>query len=95
MTQKSINNAFDGFEYKGREYPGVAQLIEDLKWALENEKWKLRNKYGIIDDENPIMQRLFKQLEKNLIRPMEWQLLVLLAQREEVLKNRSVLSGLL
>ena len=34
---------------------------------LENEKWKLRNKYGILDDENPIMQRLFKQLEQNLI----------------------------
>jgi hypothetical protein len=34
---------------------------------LENEKWKLRNKYGILDDENPIMQRLFKQLEQNLV----------------------------
>ena len=41
MTQESINNAFDGFEYKGREYPGVAQLIEDLKWALENDKWNI------------------------------------------------------
>jgi len=34
---------------------------------LENEKWKLRNKYGILDDENPTMQRLFKQLEQNLV----------------------------
>ena len=41
MTQKSINNAFNGFEYKGREYPGVAQLIEDLDWAIENDKWNI------------------------------------------------------
>jgi hypothetical protein len=41
MCQDSINNAFDGFEYKGREYPGVAQLIEDLKWALDNDVWNI------------------------------------------------------
>jgi hypothetical protein len=41
MTQDSMNNALDGFEYKGREYPGVAQLIEDLQWALENDKWNI------------------------------------------------------
>ena len=41
MTQDSMNNALEGFEYKGREYPGVAQLIGDLKWALENDKWNI------------------------------------------------------
>jgi len=41
MTQESINNAFDGFEYKGREYPGVEQLIGDLKWTLENDVWNI------------------------------------------------------
>ena len=41
MTQESINNALDGFEYKGREYPGVVQLIEDLKWALDNDMWNI------------------------------------------------------
>ena len=41
MTQESINNAFDGFEYKGREYPGVAQLIGDLKWALDKDVWNI------------------------------------------------------
>ena len=41
MTQDSMNNALDGFEYKGREYPGVAQLIGDLKWALDNDKWNI------------------------------------------------------
>jgi hypothetical protein len=41
MTQDSMNNALDGFEYKGREYPGVAQLIEDLKWALDKDVWNI------------------------------------------------------
>ena len=41
MGQDSINNAFDGFTYKEREYPGVAQLIEDLKWALDNDVWNI------------------------------------------------------
>ena len=42
-------------------------LTDCPEHILENEKWKLRNKYGLLDDENPIMQRLFKQLEQNLI----------------------------
>ena len=41
MTQDSMNNALDGFEYKGREYPGVAQLIGDLKWTLDNDVWNI------------------------------------------------------
>lgn len=41
MTQDSMDNALNGFEYKGREYPGVAQLIDDLKWAIENDKWNM------------------------------------------------------
>ena len=41
MTQDSMNNAMNGFEYKGREYPGVIQLIEDLKWTLDNDVWNI------------------------------------------------------
>ena len=41
MTQDSMNNALEGFEYKGREYRGVAQLIGDLKWALDNDVWNI------------------------------------------------------
>jgi hypothetical protein len=41
MTQESMDNALNGFEYKGREYPGVAQLIEDLKWTLDNDVWNI------------------------------------------------------
>ena len=64
------------YEWQGRVYMMLYDADEfHLHYTLtdcplhilENEKWKLRNKYGIIDDENPIMQRLFKQLEQNLI----------------------------
>lgn len=41
MSDINMMDARAGFEYKGREYPGVAQLIEDLQWALENDKWNI------------------------------------------------------
>jgi len=41
MSDISMQNALNGFEYKGREYPGVAKLIEDLQWALANDKWNI------------------------------------------------------
>lgn len=41
MSDENMQDALNGFEYKGREYPGVAQLIEDLKWALDNDKWNM------------------------------------------------------
>jgi len=36
-----MTNAYEGFEHKGRFYPGVKQLIEDLKWAIENDVWNI------------------------------------------------------
>ena len=36
-----MTNAYEGFEHKGRIYPGVKQLIEDLKWAVENDVWNI------------------------------------------------------
>lgn len=41
MSDINMQDALNGFEYKGREYPGVAQLIGDLKWALDNDKWNI------------------------------------------------------
>lgn len=41
MTQSAYNNAEEGFEHKGRKYPGVKSLIEDLQWAIENDKWNV------------------------------------------------------
>lgn len=36
-----MTNAYEGFEHKGRFYPGVKQLIEDLKWAIEYNVWNI------------------------------------------------------
>lgn len=41
MSDVNMQDALNGFEHKGREYPGVEQLIDDLKWALENDKWNI------------------------------------------------------
>jgi hypothetical protein len=41
MSDINMMDARAGFEHKGREYPGVAQLIEDLQWALDNDKWNM------------------------------------------------------
>jgi hypothetical protein len=41
MSDINMQDAYAGFEYKGRQYPGVKQLIEDLKWALDNDKWNI------------------------------------------------------
>lgn len=41
MTQDSMDNALNGFEHNGRQYPGVAQLIDDLKWTLDNDVWNI------------------------------------------------------
>jgi len=47
MTRESWIAAVNGFEYKGREYPGVKQIIEDLKWATENNIWNISRENSI------------------------------------------------
>jgi len=34
-------NAYVGFEHSGKQYPGVRELIKDLKWAFENDTWTI------------------------------------------------------
>jgi hypothetical protein len=41
MSEEADEAAEFGFEYKGREYPGVADLIKNLKWTLENDVWNI------------------------------------------------------
>lgn len=41
VSPEMINDAYEGFDYKGRQYPGVKNLIEDLRWARENNTWNI------------------------------------------------------
>jgi len=41
LNDEAMDDAYNGFEHKGRTYPGVKQLIEDLKWAIENDTWNI------------------------------------------------------
>lgn len=41
LNSDDIQDAYTGFEYKGRKYPGVEQIIKDLTWAKENNKWNI------------------------------------------------------
>jgi len=41
LNDEDMDDAYNGFEHKGRTYPGVKQLIEDLKWAIENDTWNI------------------------------------------------------
>lgn len=41
MSEEDLQKAYDGFERKGRTYPGVGDIIKDLKWATENNVWNI------------------------------------------------------
>lgn len=53
LTASSIENAYNGFEHKNRTYPGVAEIIADLKWAIEMDRWDVSrenyNSNGIVN----------------------------------------------
>lgn len=41
LTGDDLLEAYEGFEYKGRKYPGVGSLIKDLRWAQDNDVWNI------------------------------------------------------
>lgn len=41
MTDVDIDDAYNGFEHKGRIYPGVNALIQNLDWAIANDTWNI------------------------------------------------------
>jgi hypothetical protein len=41
MTDVDMNDAYIGFEHKGRVYPGVNALIQNLEWAIANDTWNI------------------------------------------------------
>jgi hypothetical protein len=44
LSDSDIMDAYSGFEHKGRTYPGVKELIDDLIWAQENDVWNISRK---------------------------------------------------
>jgi hypothetical protein len=45
MTEADMKDAYHGFERRGYYYPGVKQIIEELNWSIENDKWNI-SKYN-------------------------------------------------
>lgn len=41
LSDYNIAEAYTGFEYKGYDYPGVQNIIKDLKWTLKNNIWNI------------------------------------------------------
>lgn len=41
LTKEDLKDAYEGFEYKGRQYEGVKSLISNLQWALDNAVWNI------------------------------------------------------
>ena len=44
LTEEDLADCYNGFTEKGRNYPGVKETIEDLKWALHNGIWNISRK---------------------------------------------------
>lgn len=44
LDTEDMINAREGFELRGYKYPGVLEVIDDLKWALENDVWNISRK---------------------------------------------------
>jgi len=41
LSSSDLLDAYNGFEYKGRKYPGVQSIIENLKFALDMNIWNI------------------------------------------------------
>lgn len=41
LSDKDLEDAYNGFTHKNREYAGVAKIIKDLKWAIEHNVWNI------------------------------------------------------
>jgi hypothetical protein len=47
LDYTDLDNAYNGFTHKNREYKGVASIIADLKWAMENNVWNISRENSI------------------------------------------------
>ena len=44
LSTDDLNDAYTGFEYKGRQYPGVWEIIDELKWCMSENIWNISKK---------------------------------------------------
>ena len=57
LSIDDLNDAYTGFEYKGRTYPGVASIISDLKFAMKNNVWNISRENYLNNGIVPIRER--------------------------------------
>ena len=41
LDSTDMEDAFNGFTYNNRNYPGVEKILENLQWALDNDCWNI------------------------------------------------------
>lgn len=44
LSESDLFDAYNGFEHKGRHYPGVKEIIKDLKFSIHNNIWNISRK---------------------------------------------------
>ena len=53
LTDDDMSDAFNGFEHKRRKYPGIYEIVGNLKWALDTNIWNISREHylagGIIN----------------------------------------------
>lgn len=53
ISSEDMEEAYDGFEHRGKVYPGVKSIITNLKWAISNDIWNISRenylKKGIVN----------------------------------------------
>lgn len=47
LDNRDIQDAYSGFSHKGKKYTGVKDVILDLKWAKENNEWRISRKNAL------------------------------------------------
>jgi hypothetical protein len=53
LADEDMKDAYEGFVHKGKTYPGVKYLIDELKWAMDMNIWNISKsnylKKGIVN----------------------------------------------
>ena len=53
LSDEDMKDAYEGFTHKGKTYPGVKYLIDELKWAMDMNIWNISKsnylKKGIVN----------------------------------------------